>query len=189
LLSPVWAAVAHAGHHLRAGADAATYHRLRVRVKRLRYALEVLRSLPGTHTRRALTDLERLQDRLGALQDSETQAAWLRAWAGEARVPPATLLATGAVLQLLARRAARARGRSVRAWRRFDRHHRGQRTLGSFALLRRAVAPVRRRHAPAPRRRARPRVAAGGAPQPGGGPAAVREERLNGAPAAGAGAG
>jgi CHAD domain-containing protein len=192
LLRPVWEDVAHMGHRVRGDADAATYHRLRVRVKRLRYALEALRSLPGTHTRHALADLERLQYRLGALQDSETQGAWLRTWAGAARVPPATLLATGAVLHLLARRAARARARSARVWRRFARHQRHQRTLGSFALLRSAAAPVARGPARAHRRRARSGMVTDGARRHAGtapAPAAVAERRLNGAPAAGAVAG
>ncbi len=192
LLRPVWEDVTHAGRQLRLGAGAATYHRLRVRVKRLRYALEALRSLPGTHTRRAIADLERLQSRLGALQDSETQAAWLRAYAGAVRLPPATLLAIGAVMQLLARRADRARVRAERAWRRFGRHQRDQRTLGSFALLRGAAAPVSRGTVPVHRRRGRSLAVGSVTPERPGSdpaPAAVGVARLNDARDAEAGAG
>jgi hypothetical protein len=133
--------VVRAGGRLRPGADAAAYHRLRVRVKRLRYALEALGSLPGAHTRRAIEDLEQLQDRLGALQDSETQRAWLRAYAEVARVPPATLVATGAMMQLLARRAGRSRARADRAWRRFQRRQGDGRVLESFAVRDTLVSP------------------------------------------------
>jgi CHAD domain-containing protein len=142
LLAPVWASVVEAGGGLSPGADAATYHRLRVRVKRLRYALETLSSLPGAHTRRAIADLERLQDRLGALQDSETQRAWLRAYAEEARVPAATLVAVGAVMQLLARRAERSRARADRGWRRFERRQRDRGVLETFAIRASSRSPA-----------------------------------------------
>jgi CHAD domain-containing protein len=144
LLVPAWARVVRAGGRLRPGADAAAYHRLRVLVKRLRYALEALSSLPGAHTRRAIEDLERLQDRLGALQDSETQRAWLRAYAKVARVPPATLVATGAMMQLLARRTGRSRARADRAWRRFQHRQGDGRVLESFAVRDTPASPAPR---------------------------------------------
>jgi len=192
LLGPVWQGVVHAGRRLHEDAGAAAYHRLRVRVKRLRYALEALRSLHGTHTGRALADLEGLQGRLGAVQDSETQQAWLRAYADVARVPPATLLAIGAVMQLLARRADRSRTRADRAWRRFDRHERDRRTLGSFAVLRSAGSPRPPKSARTQRRRTRP-LAEGHAVGPHGWhdarPSAIGQMPLNGSQDAGAGAG
>src|SRR5207247_1380709 len=134
LLRPHVRAVVRAGRRL--GPDAAPphLHRLRVRVKRLRYALETLRSLGDRATRELLARLERLQDTLGKGQDAATAIAWLGAYAESPGVPVTSLLPAGALIQALARRGggharpwsrlrcdleqpARARGR--------DRGHRG----------------------------------------------------------------
>ena len=148
LLAPVWEGVTRAGLHLGGAADDAaadaSYHRLRVRAKRLRYALEPLRSIGGARVRRALADIERLQEASGELQDCATQRAWLRAYAESPVRAPVTLLAAGAVMQLLARRARRWRRRVERAWRRFDHRARRRKVLGSFAERARSrLAPKR----------------------------------------------
>ena len=80
------------------------------------------RDAPGPLVR----SLMRLQDALGEHQDAVTQVAWLRAYADSAQLPPATLLAMGAVVDRLERRAAQAaRPRSRdRRGERFDRRAR-----------------------------------------------------------------
>ncbi|MDE2302957.1 MAG: polyphosphate kinase 2 [Sphingomonadales bacterium] len=71
--------VAHAGRHLTTLSDH-RLHRLRIRVKRLRYAVEFFTALAREHGRSEsaemfATRLARLQDRLGALHDlAERQA-------------------------------------------------------------------------------------------------------------------
>jgi len=107
----------------RLGPDAAPpdLHRLRIRVKRLRYAVETLRSLGDRSVREVLVRLERLQDTLGKGQDAATAIAWLRAYAATRGVPAASLLPAGALIQALARRARRRRRRGLKAWRRLER--------------------------------------------------------------------
>jgi CHAD domain-containing protein len=124
LIAPVRRAMVDAGRRLDGKRpDAEALHQLRVRVKRLRYALETLRGLGGRKLTKTLGRLERLQDFLGEHQDAVTQITWLRAWAETAAAPPATLMAAGALVQELMRRARRRRRRFSRAWARVD--HRG----------------------------------------------------------------
>ncbi len=133
LVTPLWRKTLRAGRRLTRAASDADLHRLRVRAKRLRYALESLRSLGGKRVRRTLGDLENLQDLLGGHQDLATQIKWLRAYAETAQAPRATLVAVGALGQLLVRRARRSRQRAREAWKRFNRPHRRRRTLRELA--------------------------------------------------------
>src|SRR5262245_11173908 len=121
LIRPLLRAVQRAGRDLDAETPAVALHRLRVRVKALRYACETLEALVGDDMRRVIRLLVRLQEALGDHQDAVTQIAWLRAYAGSEQLPPATLLAMGAVVDRLARRAEKLRARVARLWRRFDR--------------------------------------------------------------------
>src|SRR5436309_9727811 len=121
LLRPHARAVVRAGRRLGRDAAPPDLHRLRVRVKRLRYALETLRSLGDRSTRELLVRLERLQDTLGKGQDAATAIAWLRGYAATRGVPAASLLPAGALIQALARRVRKQRRRGLKAWRRFER--------------------------------------------------------------------
>jgi len=118
---PLLRAVSRAGRRLDIESPPAAVHRLRVRVKRLRYALETLRGFGGKPVRQLLVQLEELQDLLGALQDAATQTAWLRAVAAAGGVEPAALLPVGALIQALAKRATKQRRRSLKAWRKLQR--------------------------------------------------------------------
>jgi CHAD domain-containing protein len=121
LLRPHVRAVVRAGRRLGPDAEAAELHRLRVRTKRLRYALETLRSLGDRSTRELLGRLERLQDTLGKGQDAVTAIAWLRELAATRGVPASALPPTGALIQALARRVQKQRRRALKAWRRLER--------------------------------------------------------------------
>src|SRR5213593_1954919 len=121
LLRPHVRAVVRAGRRLGPDAEPAELHRLRVRTKRLRYALETLRSLGDRSTRELLGRLERLQDILGKGQDAVTAIAWLRAYGASPGTPAAPLLPAGALIQALARRTRKRRRRALKAWRRFER--------------------------------------------------------------------
>ncbi len=109
------------GSELDNQAPAAKFHKLRVRIKRLRYALEMLKTLGGKRHRRALARLEELQEALGMYHDVTVASAWLHEYAETSTAPPKTILAAGGLIQLLARREAKLRRRCVRAWRRFER--------------------------------------------------------------------
>jgi CHAD domain-containing protein len=120
LARPLVRAVKRAGRQIGADSSPPELHRLRVRVKRLRYALEALRGLGIRSIRNLIARLERLQSVLGDTQDAATQLAWLRAYATDG-VPAASLLAVGALLQALSRRVGKRRRRALRAWRKLER--------------------------------------------------------------------
>ena len=121
LLKPLVRPVNRVGRRLEPASVPADFHRLRVRVKRLRYALETLRGLGGKPLRRLLVRLERLQDTLGGSQDAVTQIAWLRAYAESPGVLPASLLPVGALVQALARRGEKRRRQGLKVWRKLER--------------------------------------------------------------------
>jgi CHAD domain-containing protein len=119
LVRPQLRAMLRAGVGLDEASPPETLHRLRVRVKKLRYALEPLRTVGSKPTRRMLRRLERVQERVGLYHDAATAAAWLRGWADEAHdAPPAAMMAAGALIHSLERRIRRLRARSFKAWRR-----------------------------------------------------------------------
>lgn len=132
LVAPLWRSTVRSGRGLAGDASDAECHRLRVRVKRLRYALDSLGAIGGKRVRRALKQLERLQDALGANQDAVTQTAWLRAYATGTRGGTAVVLAAGALMQVLARRARRSRRRASNVWADFHRPRLQQKALSEF---------------------------------------------------------
>jgi CHAD domain-containing protein len=68
-----------AGRAIGRSSPADDLHQLRKDAKRLRYLLESFGRLGGrSRTRELIRTLKRLQDNLGAHQDAEVQAAWLR---------------------------------------------------------------------------------------------------------------
>ena len=97
-------------------------HRLRIRCKRLRYLLESFRGLyPADTIDPVISTLRRLQDRLGAFQDLSVHAERLQeaALTAEPPLPPAALVATGALLTRLERDKNRQRKRVLKALARF----------------------------------------------------------------------
>ncbi len=99
-------------------------HRLRIRSKRLRYAIELVGPLFGEKRgARAVRRLAALQDRLGHLNDlasAEALLAQLRDRLG-ARASPATARAEGFVLGYAAASVAAGRAELSSAWRRVAR--------------------------------------------------------------------
>jgi CHAD domain-containing protein len=123
LLAPLVRSVRRSGRGLDEKLTPELLHRLRVRVKRLRYALETLRGLSDAHTQKLARRLERMQELLGEHQDAVTEIAWLRAYVESGDVSPATVLAVGALVHDLSRRARKLRRRFPEAWRRLERGH------------------------------------------------------------------
>jgi CHAD domain-containing protein len=93
-------------------------HALRIRVKRVRYALELAAHEVGTPGERAVDAAKALQDILGDHQDAVVAEARVRALAA---LHPQALLPAGRIVER--QRIRRAHCRSVwrRAWRRFER--------------------------------------------------------------------
>jgi CHAD domain-containing protein len=121
LVQPLLDAVRRTGRRVTADSPPELFHRLRVRVKRLRYALETLQGLGGKVVAKTVRALVRLQDELGEGQDAVVAIAWLRAYVDTATVPPAAVLATGGVIEALARRGRKLARRFPEAWARLDR--------------------------------------------------------------------
>lgn len=146
LVRPQLRAMLRAGAGLDEASPPETLHRLRVRVKKLRYALEPLGAVGGKPMRRMLRRLERVQERVGLYNDAAIAAAWLRGWAAEAHAAPAaTMMAAGALIHSLERRIRRLRARSLKAWRRANMDELARAVLyelnGAAARARRAVKP------------------------------------------------
>jgi CHAD domain-containing protein len=121
LLRPIARSVARAGAGLDERSTPRTIHRLRVRVKRLRYALELLPALGGKRSRRLLSRLEVLQDLLGNLNDLSVATAWLFSFPRTAGADLGAAMAAGAMAQALRSRSAKLARRSVKAWRKLDK--------------------------------------------------------------------
>ena len=109
-----------AGKKARGSGDPARWHKVRKRLKRVRYLITVFGTLyePGTFDD-TLRRMRKLQNRLGALQDSVAQPL-LIAEAGAAAGGRAGLTA-GAMCQVAHELAADAVDRCEDAWESFDR--------------------------------------------------------------------
>lgn len=123
-------------------------HRFRVRVKRLRYALEIMRGLGGKSLNRLLARLERMQELLGEHHDCVTAMAWMRAYAERTAGPAQSLLAIGALIGETARHGRRLQRRSLGVWNGIDRSGLARATVRE---LRSARDKARRKHLFPPR--------------------------------------
>jgi CHAD domain-containing protein len=142
LIRPATHSAARLGRKLHEDAPAIVFHKLRVRIKRLRYELEMVASLGARRHKKALARLEALQELLGLFHDTSVASAWLMSYAETSAAPPRTVLAAGAMIQSLDSRERKLRRRCTKAWRRFERSD----------AIRDALAEIRRagRLAPAP---------------------------------------
>jgi CHAD domain-containing protein len=98
-----------AARRARRSGNPADYHRLRIRCKRLRYALEFVSEIYDDHTRGVVKRVVKLQDCLGVMQDAQVAASRLHALAtaGTSGLSSATLFAMGGVAERYRREADR----------------------------------------------------------------------------------
>jgi CHAD domain-containing protein len=98
-------------------------HALRIRAKRLRYLLEFLEDLTGKPGRRLVKRLTELQDLLGSYHDAVVAAEFVRTYVEGvgAELPPASMVALGALVAGELRFAEQKRADFERTWRRFTR--------------------------------------------------------------------
>lgn len=132
MVRPIVSGALRVGARLSAGSPAPAFHRLRVRLKRVRYTLEMLDELAGRQTSRALKRLRRMQEVLGEQQDLVTTAAWTRRFAQQPALTGETLLAAGALLQLAGERREEVAAAAFRRWQKLQRS----------AVLRKAQAEI-----------------------------------------------
>jgi triphosphatase len=104
---------------LRSKSSMEDYHQVRRRAKQLRYATECGAGMFGKPAEDMLKVLRRLQDRLGAHQDSYMAQSRLAALAGDpaSGLPPATLFLMGRLAEQHARVNALVRETLIRSWR------------------------------------------------------------------------
>jgi triphosphatase len=104
---------------LRSKSSMEDYHQVRRRAKQLRYATECGAGMFGKPADDLLKHLRRLQDRLGAHQDSYMAQNRLAALAGDpaSGLPPATLFLMGRLAEQHARVNAQVRETLIRSWR------------------------------------------------------------------------
>jgi CHAD domain-containing protein len=140
MIRPMARSVVRAGSKLAEDSPPEWFHRLRVRVKRLRYALEMLAPLGGKRHKKALARLAATQDILGLYQDGVAAVAWLRSHCDSGAVPPATLLAAGALIQSLLKRQRKLAARCLKRWKRVERS----------GIIREAIAEIGRKAHTAP---------------------------------------
>ncbi len=100
LIAERHAAVAKAAKRAKRSGVVSDFHRLRIRCKRLRYALEFSSEVYGGRTARYVRRLTALQDQLGLMQDAEVAALRLADLAtGEVALSPATVFVMGGVAE------------------------------------------------------------------------------------------
>jgi triphosphatase len=131
LINKRFRAFRKAGERLGPESSPPDYHRLRIRAKRLRYALECFSDVYGGETRAPIKRLVALQDVLGSHQDADVAIQRLRGLATDAARPlePSTAFAMGEIAERYRRSTielrasvpaayARASGKS---WRTFSK--------------------------------------------------------------------
>jgi CHAD domain-containing protein len=141
MLRPMVRSVMRAGSRLADDSPPELFHRLRVRVKRLRYALEMVEPLGGKRYNKARARLAKFQDLLGLHQDAVAAITWLRSYSDSTPAPPATLLAIGALIQSLIERQYKLAARSFKEWKRLARR----------GVIRKAIAELGRHARAAPK--------------------------------------
>jgi hypothetical protein len=93
-------AVAKAAKRAKRSGVVSDFHRLRIRCKRLRYALEFSSEVYDGRTARFVRQLTALQDELGLMQDAEVASIQLADLAtGEAHLAPATVFVMGGMAE------------------------------------------------------------------------------------------
>jgi triphosphatase len=100
---------ASAARRARRSGDPADFHRLRIRCKRLRYALEFVSEIYDGRTKGFVRRIVRLQDCLGLIQDSQVAAGRLHSlvMTEDAGLSPAAVFAMGGVAERYRRDAER----------------------------------------------------------------------------------
>jgi CHAD domain-containing protein len=117
LVEKRYRAVRKAGDRLSKNSPASDFHRLRIRCKRFRYALEFIENVYPRQTVRLVRRLVSVQDILGTHQDAVVAVEQLRGMlATHGTLSPQTIFAMGEIAQRYAGEAASLRARLPRAY-------------------------------------------------------------------------
>lgn len=140
-------------HRLQPGSPMNDYHALRVRTKKLRYALEVCASVYGRPAEQILEALRRLQSRLGDQQDASVITSGLMRLATHppAGIPAETVFLMGRLAERHSLEAARMGRRVEKSWRKLQ-GRRWKALLSRLEALQANAVPSGKRAARAPER-------------------------------------
>jgi CHAD domain-containing protein len=118
LIADRYRKVRKAGDDLDETSPPSSYHALRIRVKRLRYALEFSHSVFGAAVDEYLPSVLALQDILGGYQDAEVAITHMRALSlsSDAFMSPQMVFALGELAQQRAQQAEALRAQFPEAW-------------------------------------------------------------------------
>lgn len=157
LIAQRYGRVIKLGRKIDAASPPDAYHRLRIRCKALRYALEFHAPLYGKPARRLIDELVRLQDLLGDHQDADVAMQWLEEIVRDRgkRLGPRTVFVVGKLAERYAARAKllrsrfpkRFRGIRGKSWSRFALEMRRVQSTAPGAATRRSrptLPPARR---------------------------------------------
>jgi triphosphatase len=118
------------------------FHRMRIRIKRLRYVLDLMRAFGGKKMKKAAARLAEMQDLLGTYNDAVTAGRWLRGYTENGAPSAAVLLAAGALLHALGKRERKLAARFVKQWKRLAKSGIMRAMLAEMARNARALAPA-----------------------------------------------
>jgi CHAD domain-containing protein len=125
LVNKAWDRFKKDGRALEPDDDDETYHALRKRAKRMRYAAEAAaRSISKRRARAAkrfARKVEHVQDVLGQHQDAVSARATIEAYAAEGPIESKYLVAIGRLIERIAVAAHESRAEFPMAWRQLDR--------------------------------------------------------------------
>ncbi len=111
------------GAKVKRRSPAERFHRLRISLKKLRYAMEDFSDLYGKSLKGFVKSCKGLQDALGLFNDADVTMTWLGDWIeryGD-ELPQRTVLAVGSLMGVLAARREDARREFRAAYKQFDR--------------------------------------------------------------------
>ena len=130
-----------AGDRIGQGSGPTEYHRVRIRGKRLRYALEFLSPVYGQPAARLAKRLVAAQDVLGLHQDAQVAMSWLRELALDpsSALTPNSIFVMGRIAEHHAQQAAGARTRFSKLYGKIK----GKRWREFAKLMERRRPPIR----------------------------------------------
>jgi CHAD domain-containing protein len=123
-------AIRRAGRGISRRSKARDLHRLRIRIKRMRYQLEILSAPYGAELSRAFEALRRMQNRLGEHQDAQVARGELKAYRASQALGPKARKTIDRLITLEAERAKTLRRGLRRNWQRFEK--KARRLAGTF---------------------------------------------------------
>ena len=121
LAAPIIRSMTRQGERLPDDPGAGDLHKLRVRAKRCRYALETMVGLGNKRIEKVLAQLEEIQDVLGRYHDAVVASAWIAAFVKSRELSAEIAFACGALAESIYRGERKLKRQGLDLWRRFGR--------------------------------------------------------------------